>query len=244
MINIFIVFFEFINKQKKLLLSIGLLGIILLGFYLKHKNVLDMESIIELLKDHPVISPIIFSLLYIAMIIFLIPTLFMNLAAGFLWGAFWGGIITIISATTGASLAFMISRYLAHEYFEYKFRKNRIWNWLQVEIKNQNWKAVAFTRANPAFPFGVLSYLFGLTNIEFKSYVWSTLIFIFPGVFVFTAIGASLGGVILSSDISAVLGNVFWIGFFVALLVLLSMGIKYYAHITSPNLDDHDKIES
>jgi len=167
------------------------------------------------------------------MIIFLVPTLPMNIGAGFLWGALGGGIITLVSATTGASLAFLVSRYLVHDYFEQKFKNGRTWSWLQNEMKNQSWKAVAFTRANPAFPFGLLSYFFGLTKITFGSYFWSTAGFIFPGVFVFAAIGASLGGLVLDGETSAILNNVFLAGVFVALVVLLRFVVKYYTHISS-----------
>lgn len=232
--SIFIKLFEFINNQKKVFLALATGVLVIVALYLRRGGLFNTESIIASLENYPIAAPLIFTVIYALMIVFLVPTLPMNIGAGLLWGTFLGGIITLLSATTGASIAFLLSRYLAHDYFEKRFKNGRTWNWLQNEIKNQNWKAVAFTRANPAFPFGLLSYFFGLTKISFRSYFWSTTGFIFPGVFVFSAVGASLGGLVLDRETSAILNNVFLAGIFVALIVIVRLALKWYAHIATP----------
>lgn len=239
--SFFLKLLELVSTWKRLILATSLIAVMLIVFYLRQTNLFDIGEIILFLRNYPALAPVIFIVIYALMIVFLVPTLPMNLVAGILWGTLWGGLITLISVISGASLAFLISRYLAHDYFADKFKSNRTWSWFQKEVQKQNWKAVAFIRANPVFPFGLFSYFFGLTRIHFLSYLWSTAGFILPGVFVFTALGASLGGFVLDEDTSSVLHNIFLVGVFVALLVVVYFGSRYYTYSSLEDSSNESK---
>ena len=65
------------------------------------------------------------------------------------------------------------------------------WEGLETQVKRHGWKAVAFTRLIPVFPFNVLNYLFGLTPIPFAHYLWSTFVFMLPACIAFVAFGST-----------------------------------------------------
>ena len=78
------------------------------------------------------------------------------------------------------------------------------WEWLQDKVVRHGWKAVAFTRLVPVFPFNLLNYLFGLTPIPFRQYLGSTFVFMLPACIAFVAFGSSLGELVMRGNVKGV----------------------------------------
>ncbi len=195
--------------------------------YLRHTGHLAPENILSYLRQYPTLAPFIFMLIYALMITLLLPTLPLNLAAGFLWGSLFGCVLSIVAATLGASLSFLLARHLGRDFLEERFT-NRAWRRLRHEIDRQDWKAVAFTRINPVFPFGPLNYYFGLTSISFARFVWTTALFILPPSFMFAMIGDSIGGIVLTGEAYSLVQNVLVISAVLTLLLALRVFMKRY----------------
>jgi len=230
--SFFISFIFGVSRHKRIITIILLLMGLIFVFYLRKVNYLTPENIISLLKLHPLLSPFLFILFYILMIIFLLPVaLAMTLMAGFLWGWFWGGIIAIFSASIGAATCFLISRYLAYDYLNKKF-KGKIWSSLQEEIKKNDWKIIAFVRNSPIFPFGIMSYFLGLTDISFKKYFWSTILAITPGTWALTAVGSYLGNIVLEGKAYNTYRTIFIISILITAVIILWYIRKKYAQIS------------
>lgn len=121
-------------------------------------------------------------------------------------GSLLGGALTVLGASTGAVVAFIAARYLVADYLNARF-SNPAWFWLREEIHSKGWKAVAFTRINPVFPFGPSSYFFGLTAIGFGNYFLTTVLSILPLSIAFAAVGHSIGSIVLEGDAYALLRN-------------------------------------
>jgi uncharacterized membrane protein YdjX (TVP38/TMEM64 family) len=124
-----------------------------------------------------------------------LPGLPITIAGGILFGPFWGVIYTITGSTIGASLAFLVARYLARDWVASKLTGPR-WERLDSEVARHGWKVVAFTRLIPAFPFNLLNYAFGLTRIPFVHYVVATFICMLPACIAFIVFSSSLLGLI------------------------------------------------
>ena len=140
-----------IVRRKRFFVVVGLLVLAVVGLALKEKGYLAPDAVFGFLDAHPLLAPLAFLALFVVMTLLLLPTLPLNLGAGFLWGPYWGGLYTVIGASIGASLAFLVSRYLAASFVDRHFR-HRTWLWLLEQVRQQNWKIVAFTRINPIFP--------------------------------------------------------------------------------------------
>ena len=212
--------------RKRFFLASGLLILAVAGWALKQAGYLAPEAVFSFLEAHPFLAPIIFITLLAVMSLLLLPTLPLNLGAGFLWGPYWGGSYTVAGAAIAAALAFFISRHLAANFIDRNF-DNKTWRWLSEQVRQQNWKVVAFTRINPIFPTAPLNYLFGLTAIPFWSYWLATIIFIAPMSFLFAYLGDSVGGFLLQGDTYKFVQNILGASAAITVLFVLRFGLKY-----------------
>lgn len=194
-------------KNKRLILGIALVMIIVVATYLRKSGYISPESLFEFIKKHRVLAPALFILVYsIGPSVFL-PSLPLTLGAGFLWGPFWGVIFSITGATIGASVPFLLSRYIIGDAIRERFSYSR-WEWLKEKVEHHGWKAVAFTRIVPIFPYPVLNYLFGITPIPFSHYLWSTFVFMLPACIAYVAFGSSMGELILKGNIKGLITGI------------------------------------
>ena len=165
MINTSKKLFTIIFTKKKFTAALLLTCMIVAVIFLNHNGLLSPETIFRYLKEHQIIAPFIFISIYVILTITMLPTLPFNLGAGFLWGAWIGMAYSVIAASIGAILAFLISRHLLSDSLNKRFN-HKIWLWLQNEIEKKDWKIVAFTRINPIFPFGLTNYFYYSTIIN------------------------------------------------------------------------------
>jgi len=211
-------FFLSMNQRlntRKLFLGVIVIFLILLTTYLRKYGYISTDGIFAFIQKYKVAAPLFFILLYAIGPSLFIPSLPLTLGAGFLWGPLWGVIFSITGATTGASVAFLISRYLMANTIKEHFGYEK-WKWLQEKVEKHGWKAVAFARIVPIFPFPVLNYLFGITPMPFFHYLWSTFAFMLPACIAYVAFGSSMGELILKGNIKGLI-----IGIIVASVALL-----------------------
>jgi uncharacterized membrane protein YdjX (TVP38/TMEM64 family) len=115
----------------------------------------------------------------------------MTLAGGFLFGSVLGTLYVNLGATTGATLAFLASRYLLRDWVEHQFGQ-------ALEAFQRGFAENAFhylltLRLIPIFPFFLINLLSGLTQVSIATYIAATAIGIIPGSFVYAYAGRELG---------------------------------------------------
>ena len=126
---------------------------------------------------------------YVLATVLFFPDSLFTIAAGIVFGLFWGTLIALISATIGATLAFLIGRYLAREPVE-KWSKNyRIFGALDSAIGANDWKVIGLLRLSPLVPFNLSNYFFGVTQARLWAYVAASLVGMTPGVFMYAYLG-------------------------------------------------------
>jgi uncharacterized membrane protein YdjX (TVP38/TMEM64 family) len=152
---------------------------------------LEQNALRELIRGYGALAPLIYMLVYLIAPVLFLPGLPLTIAGGILFGAFWGIVYTITSATMGACLAFLVSRYIARGWIEEKLRSPR-WKQLDRGVEQHGWKIVIFTRLVPLFPFNLLNYAFGLTRIRFLHYALATFAGMLPGCIAFIVFSSSL----------------------------------------------------
>jgi uncharacterized membrane protein YdjX (TVP38/TMEM64 family) len=115
----------------------------------------------------------------------------LSLTIGFLFGLWVGTAIILISATLGATLAFLAARYVFAE--AVSRRMGTMAKKLMSEFHRNDFNYLLFLRLVPLFPFWLINLATAFTPIRVQTYVLATAIGIIPGVFVFTNLGQSLG---------------------------------------------------
>ncbi len=175
----------------KLMLLVGLITIIGALKFSGISAMLQPQQLQSWISGYGLLAPLVFVVLYsIAPALFL-PGLPLTILGGILFGPIWGVVYTIIGATIGASLAFLIARYTARDWISSKLTAPR-WQKLDNDVAEQGWKMVAFTRLIPLFPFNLLNYAFGLTNIKFSHYVITSFVCMLPATIAFISLSSSL----------------------------------------------------
>ncbi len=137
------------------------------------------------------IAPLIFIGIYIIATVLAVPASALTVMSAPLFGVPMGILCTMIGATIGASICFLISKYFARSMVKGILEKNEKFKKLEALTEKNGYVIVAITRLVPLFPFNLLNYGFGLTNIPFKVYLLWTILCILPGVILFvTGVGA------------------------------------------------------
>jgi uncharacterized membrane protein YdjX (TVP38/TMEM64 family) len=99
-----------------------------------------------------------------------------TIAAGAIFGSVVGVIVVSIGSTIGASLAFLIARYFARNATEKWLSSRQTFKKIDNLTQKHGAIIVAIVRLVPLFPFNLVNYGFGLTNVRFWTYVvWSWL---------------------------------------------------------------------
>lgn len=176
---------------------------------------LEPERLRALLSGFGIVAPLVYIAIYTVAPALMLPGLPISMAGATVFGPVWGVVYTIIGATLGACAAFLIARYAARDWVERQLVGSR-WNKLDSETAQNGWKAVAFTRLIPLFPFNLLNFAFGLTKIPFPQYAVATFIFMLPGTIAFITFSSSLLGLLK--------GKVSW-EFFVGIALIVAVSL-------------------
>lgn len=132
-------------------------------------------------------AALLYVVLYVIGTVVFVPGSLFALAGGALFGPVWGAILNLGAATIGASLAFVVARYIAGDWVARRAggRLGRLIDGVEAE----GWRFVAFVRLVPLFPFNLTNYALGLTRIGLVPYVVTSLICMAPGAVAYTWLG-------------------------------------------------------
>ena len=173
------------SRLIRLLLLLGVtVGI---TFAVIYRDQFDAVALETWVNEAGVLAPIVFMLIYALATVLFLPGSVITLAGGALFGPVLGTFYNLTGATLGASLAFLISRYLASDWVEDKAggKVKQLIN----GVEGEGWRFVAFVRLVPLFPFNLLNYTLGLTKIRFLHYLIASYVFMLPGGFAYTYLG-------------------------------------------------------
>jgi len=106
------------------------------------------------------------------------------------FGVALGSVCVSISATLGATAAFLVGRYLARDAIARKIEKNEKFATIDRAVADEGWKIVLLTRLSPVFPFTLLNYAFGLTRVKLSHYVLASWLGMIPGTVMYVYLGS------------------------------------------------------
>lgn len=133
---------------------------------------------------------IIFIGIYVVATVLFVPGSVLTLGAGAVFGVVWGSIYVSIASTLGATCAFLVGRYLARDAIARKIKGNARFAAIDKAVASEGWKIVGLTRLSPVFPFTLLNYAFGLTQVSLRDYVLASWIGMMPGTVMYVYLGS------------------------------------------------------
>jgi pyruvate/2-oxoglutarate dehydrogenase complex dihydrolipoamide dehydrogenase (E3) component/uncharacterized membrane protein YdjX (TVP38/TMEM64 family) len=140
------------------------------------------------------IGPLVFIGGYAVAVVAFVPAVLLTLAAGAIFGIRAGVVYVFCAAVLGASMAFLLSRYVARDAVERRIAGNASFAAIDQAIATQGRWIVFLLRLSPAFPFGLLNYALGLTRVRFVDFVVASVGMI-PGTFLYVYYGSVIGDV-------------------------------------------------
>ncbi len=153
-----------------------------------------LRNALQWVDDLGAIAPIAFILIYIIATVAFLPGSVLTLGSGVLFGVVQGSLYVFVGATIGATLAFLVGRYLARGWISKKIAGNQKFSAIDQAVGQEGFKIVALTRLSPVFPFNLLNYGMGVTGVSLKDYVLASIGMI-PGTIMYVYIGSLAGSI-------------------------------------------------
>jgi uncharacterized membrane protein YdjX (TVP38/TMEM64 family) len=133
---------------------------------------------------------IVFILAYALATVLFLPGWIFTVSAGLVYGIVGGTLVALAGAIIGATLAFLVARYLLRQNIEEITKKNPRFAAIDQAIGRHGWKIVGLLRLSPLIPFNLSNYFYGITSIRFIEYVAVSAIGMIPGTLLYAYLGA------------------------------------------------------
>lgn len=155
----------------------------------------EAQRFLRWVRGNGAVGVLVFMVIYIIAPLSLLPGSILTLGAGIIFGVFWGSVYVSIAATIGAALAFLIGRYIARDWVSQKISAYPKFKAIDDAVAGQGWKIVFLTRLSPIFPFTILNYAFGITQVRFRDYFSASWLGMIPGTIMYVYIGSLIGDI-------------------------------------------------
>lgn len=148
------------------------------------------QEIRSFYREHPLATLLAAFLLYALVTGLSIPgALPLSLAYGWLLGFVPAVIVVSFASTSGATMAFLLSRYLIGQWVQSRFGRRLAW--FNAAVEREGALFLFTLRLLPPVPFWLVNLLAGLTKIRVTTFWWVSQLGMLPGTLVFLWAGAS-----------------------------------------------------
>ncbi len=207
------------NRNRIILIIVIAIGIALYFNYREYFSLAQLknqqQAIIAYRDSNPIVTILLYGLLYIVITGFSLPgATILTLAGGALFGLFWGTVIVSFASTIGAVLAFWAARFLFRESLEQRF--NEFLRTVNKGIAEEGNYYLFTLRLIPLFPFFLVNLVMGLTQMKASTFFWISQIGMLPGTLLYVNAGTQLATINTVSDIASplIVGSFVLLGIF------------------------------
>jgi uncharacterized membrane protein YdjX (TVP38/TMEM64 family) len=199
------------NKAKiQVSLLVGILILIVSFFIFDFDAVLSFENLKQLRSqlEHyqstsPIITVIFFFLIYVTGTGLSLPVAgILTIASGAIFGLLWGTVIVSIAGTLGATIAFLISRYLFRDYVQDRYAE--ILSFINAGMQRNGKLYLLSLRLFPVIPYFIINAVMGLTHLPVMIFSLVTLVGMLPISIIFVNGGTQLASIHSVEDIMSV----------------------------------------
>jgi uncharacterized membrane protein YdjX (TVP38/TMEM64 family) len=213
-----------------------------LGYYL-FRDALSFERLsenrlwlLEVRDAHYAQTSLAFIGIYMLVVVTSLPgAIFLTLTGGFMFGIFPGFLYNLIGATVGAVALFIAARMgFGRETAARMLASGGTIGALQAALKDNEWSVLLTMRLIPAIPFFIANLIPAFVGVRLSTFTITTALGILPADVIYTALGASLGGIFARGEVPT-LDTLFkpefvWPLVGLGLLAMLPIMIKLYRY--------------
>ena len=238
------------RKKIFLLLFIVLICMMLVFLTDQAIDLRRIQAIVSDVEQWRQQNLMIFAALFFALYVLVTATslpvaVWMTLAAGALFGFWWGLLLVSFASSIGATMAFLLSRYLLRDWVQAKLGDYS--QTINTGLEKDGIFYLFSLRLIPALPFFAVNLLMGLTAMKSWRFYWVSQLGMLLGTAVYVNAGTQLFQLTSVSDISspfllisfAALGLLPWMARFA---VDFYQRRKVYAKWVKPKLFDRNVI--
>jgi uncharacterized membrane protein YdjX (TVP38/TMEM64 family) len=140
----------------------------------------------------PVRAAALFFLVYVLVTGLSVPgAAVLTLIAGALFGTLAGTLIVSFASSIGATLAFVVSRFVLRDWVQSKFGERL--KTINDGFAKEGALYLFALRLVPAFPFFVINLVMGLTPMRTRTFYWVSQLGMLPGTLIYVYAGTQLG---------------------------------------------------
>lgn len=193
---------DMMSQQRKILKIVSIIAIVigLIWFSRSYLNISPTE-IKEWILSFGMWAPILYIVLYTVRPLIFFPASVLSITGGLAFGALMGTVYTVIGATLGAVVAFLVAKKLGKGVIKNGAGKV---DQIQQQLEKNGFIYVLIFRLLPIFNFDLISYAAGLSKVRLLPFFLATLIGIIPGTFAYNFLGSS----IVSKDPRIIIGAI------------------------------------
>lgn len=168
----------------KVALVLVIAGVVAALYFTPMKQYMDREHLVVAVEYLRGLwyAPLVFILAYAAGCIFAIPASLFIITAGVVWGWLLGGTYAMIGGVLGATLSFLVGRFVGEGMLE---RFGSVGKLVAKQVDHAGFKSLLILRLIPLFPFAVINYGAGVARVQLTDFVLATACGLAPGNFVF-----------------------------------------------------------
>jgi len=208
--------------KARILLAIAVAGMFSTFFILDLDELLTLanlqarqQQLTAFVNANLVIAVAIYFVAYVAVAALNIPLAAgATLVAGALFGVVVGTVIVSFASTLGATLAFLVSRFLFRDAIERRFAQAA--ERINAGVKKDGAFYLLTLRLVPLFPFFIINMVMGVTRLRVTTYAWVSQLGMLPATLIYVNAGTRLGRIEATGDIlsPALLGSLLLLGIF------------------------------
>jgi pyruvate/2-oxoglutarate dehydrogenase complex dihydrolipoamide dehydrogenase (E3) component/uncharacterized membrane protein YdjX (TVP38/TMEM64 family) len=191
---------------KGKLLVLAVIAVLVAGFFiLDLQRYLSVAYFRDLLREDPLRTGLVYFAAYVAVTSLSLPgAAVLTLVGGAIFGLAWGTLIVSFASSIGATLAFLVSRYVLRDTVQAKFGDKL--KPINEGVAREGAFYLFALRLVPAFPFFVINLVMGLTPIRTWTFYWVSQLGMLAGTIVYVYAGTQLGQFRLSFGLLAAFG--------------------------------------
>lgn len=207
---------------KKILLGLVVVALVTLWFSLDLSQWLTLENakaqqvaLNDYIIENATTASLVFFVGYVVMTALSLPgAAVASLLGAALFGFWWALVLVSFASSIGATLAFLVSRFMLRDWVQAKFG-NKL-DTINRGIEKDGSLYLLTLRLIPIFPFFLINLVMGLTPFKTRTFYWVSQLGMLPGTAVYVNAGTQLAQIDALGDVvsPSVLGSLALLGVF------------------------------